>query len=278
MKGIFLTILLGLLFSFDVCAQWKEVANLTTYDKKKIHFGFFLGTNFMDFGFSYHDTPALNPNYRLREPGDPEMLYDPNSFVAAEVASLKPGFTVGIITSLRLYPWLDMRFLPGMSFGERVISYPFYDKGLSTSTPGVVPTTSGETSVPKKEEKEPYSYVAKSTYIDLPLLFKFKAQRAVNFRPYIVAGGTCRIDLETRDDEEDLIKMNNLSYYADIGIGFDSFLQFFKFSAELRYSYGFNNVLSEVPKPSTENKFDPQYMYPLKTLRPQVISLIFYFE
>ncbi|QZT38379.1 PorT family protein [Halosquirtibacter xylanolyticus] len=280
MKGLFLTILISLGFSMNLIAQWNEVANLTTYDKKRIHFGFFLGTNFMDFGFSYYNKPSMNPSYVAPKPGDPAMNYDPNSFVAAEVSSLKPGFTVGIITSLRLYSWLDLRFLPGMSFGERTISYPFYDKGMDTSATGVVTGGTGATGSTTSTNKiyTPYSYISKSTYIDLPLLFKFKAQRAVNFRPYIVAGGSCRIDLETRDDDADLVKLKNLSYYADIGIGFDSFLQFFKFSGELRYSFGLNNVLGDIPTPSPENDFDPQYMYPLKSLRPQVVSLIFYFE
>ncbi|MDC1107059.1 outer membrane beta-barrel protein [Prolixibacteraceae bacterium] len=280
MKGLFLAILISLGFSLNLIAQWKEVPNLTTYGKRRIHFGFFLGTNFMDFGFSYYDKPSMNPNYVARKPGDPTLNYDPNNYIAAEVSSIKPGFTVGIITSLRLYSWLNVRFLPGMSFGERMVSYPFYDKGLDLSAPGVVSGGTGAVGGASSSSKiyTPYSYIAKSTYIDLPLLFKFKAQRAVNFRPYLVAGGSCRIDLETRDDDADMVKLKSLSYFAEVGIGFDSFLQFFKFSGELRYGYGLNSVLGDIPSPSPENDFDPQYMYPLKSLRPQIVSLIFYFE
>ncbi|QZE14886.1 PorT family protein [Halosquirtibacter laminarini] len=268
MRRLTLTISLCVIFAVNAVAQWSTVPNLTTYDKRKFHFGFFLGTNYMDFGFNYYSMPSLNPNYIAPSSSGDGFKYDPNSNVVAEVSSLTLGFTVGITTSLRINSWLDLRFLPGMSFGERKITYSFPKNGTYPSSSvdeGDIVST-------------PYSYVAKSTYIDLPILFKFKAQRAVNFRPYFVAGASCRIDLETRDDDDDLVKLNGTSYMAEVGVGFDSFLQYFKFSTELRYGIGINNVLGDIPDPKQVDDFDPQFMYPLKGLRPHVVTLIFYFE
>jgi hypothetical protein len=51
------------------------------------------------------------------------------SIVRSDLETLVPGFTVGIVSSLRMTEDLDLRFLPGMSFGERKLTYniPVYD-------------------------------------------------------------------------------------------------------------------------------------------------------
>jgi hypothetical protein len=89
--------------------------------------------------------------------------------VRADVAAPIPGFTVGIISSLRLSRDLNLRFLPGLSFGERQLMYN-YD-------------------VWETDYYLPLQYYSiKSTFLDFPLLLKYKARRINNDRPYLIFG------------------------------------------------------------------------------------------
>ena len=142
-------------------AQMWGVPNLTTFDGRRLHFGFTLGVNTFDLGFShYHslddnklfnadEVSALNNDYLLE-------LDSVGRQVRADIASLTPGFTVGIVTNLRLTENLDLRFLPGLSFGNRKIIYnvPIHDL---------------------IESRNVDFYSMPSTYLDFPFLIKYKS-------------------------------------------------------------------------------------------------------
>ena len=87
-----------------------NVLNYQGVDQKKLHFGFTLGVNVMDFKF----TTSM-----ISDPLTSQILYP-------ELNDLAPGFHVGIISNLRLTEYLDLRFLPGISLGQRNII--FYDE------------------------------------------------------------------------------------------------------------------------------------------------------
>ena len=107
-------------------AQRQVVNNLTTFDDKRLHFGFSLGINAFDLGISHYTTIGEGrfgqvPFADRRSP-DPNEITDA-SIIRADLAKLVPGFSVGIVTNLRLANYFDLRFLPGMSFGERRLIY-----------------------------------------------------------------------------------------------------------------------------------------------------------
>jgi hypothetical protein len=175
--------------------------------------------------------------------------------VRADIATLTPGFTVGIVTNLRLAESFDLRFLPGMSFGERKLVY---------NIP-IVDITS--------ENTESKFYSIKSTFLDFPLLLKYKSKKMNNQRPYIIAGSAMRIDI-SKSGQEDLVRLKPFSTYLEAGVGWDSYLQFFRLSTELKFSFGLNNVLDTGPKITQAQVYSSAF----SRLTSNVFTLSFHFE
>src|ERR1035437_6345901 len=179
---LFVLLILGLV------GRTRAEGNLPYVDEKLIHFGFSLGINAMDF--------SVTP---------PE---------AARVSSLSPGFSVGIISDLRLNRYLNLRFTPTLHFGQRKLNY--------------FPKVKGD------------SVLITSIPISLPVYLKYSAERKGNFRPYLIAGGGMSIDLATNKENPVLLKPVNL--FAEFGVGCDIYFLFFKLAPELKYSIGFNDI------------------------------------
>ena len=101
-----------LLNNLILSGQKQKPKNESWYDEKPIHFGFSLGFNAMDFNITpsqkYYQTDSLYP----------------------EVSILNPGINIQIVTDLRPAKHLDIRFLPGVSFGQRVIRF-YKNRSLS---------------------------------------------------------------------------------------------------------------------------------------------------
>ena len=80
------------------------IINLENFDKKPIHYGFYLGFNSYDFKFDYQNVAK-----------------------DIEVKS-SVGFNVGLIGNVKIVDFLDFRFEPGISFGKRTLVFPYiYD-------------------------------------------------------------------------------------------------------------------------------------------------------
>jgi hypothetical protein len=234
-------------------AQRQVVKNLTTFDDKRLHFGFSLGLNTLDFGIQHFNVIGDNPNF-TSESIDGKQI-NASDKIRGDVATLTPGFTVGIVTNLRLTESLDLRFLPGMSFGERKLTYN-------------VPI---EDHVNLDNSKEFYSI--KSTFLDFPLLLKYKSRRMNNQRPYLIGGAAYRIDI-SKTGEEDLVRLKPFSASLEAGMGWDMYLQFFRLSTELKFSFGLDNILDNGPK-STQ----PQvYTNAFSRLTSDMFILSFHFE
>lgn len=256
-KQILILCLLSM--SVGVFAQRAVVNNLTTYDDKRLHFGFSLGINAMDFGLE-HYTPIGAGRYQYDPAAwsDDKVQVEPTDTVRADVSSLVPGFSVAIISSLRLTNLFELRFLPGISFGERRLVYnvPVIDANENTYGEG----------------GQPY-YSTKSTYLDFPLLVKYKAKRINNQRPYLLGGASYRYDI-SKTGEQDLVRLKRGGFYAEVGVGWDSYLQFFRFSTELKFSLGLTNIIDDAPD-ATQRQY---YSDAFKRLTSNIFTLSFHFE
>ncbi len=232
-----LSILFIVFICLKVSAQKEIVLNYQNVDNKKLHFGFTIGLNTMDFKL----TPTMNTFG-----ADSAVLYP-------EINDLVPGFHVGIVSSLRLTDHLDFRFLPGISLGQRKIL--FYD---------------GNQRVVSEMKIE-------STFIDLPLTFKYKSTRIGNTRPYVVGGINIRNDMarnkEFNEDEEIFIKLKPFDLYYELGFGLDFYLAYFKFSTEIKYSVGILNVISSDPADDF-----PQYANSIDKLNSRMFMVSLHFE
>jgi hypothetical protein len=225
-------------FVFGAKAQLPKIKNLQDFDERKYHFGFLLGYNSSDFVITHRpgnlpfDTTLAIRNYR------------------------KPGFNLGIISSLKLTNGVRLRFLPSLAFQDREVEYRFYSPGRDTIF-----------SMTKKPEP---------TYLEFPLLLKFRTNRINNWASYVLAGGKYGIDMSSDiktsnsgPPETQVLKIKKTDLTYEIGGGFDFFLEYFKLGLELKLSMGAINIL--YPEPSA-------FSNPIDKLRSRTWTFSITFE
>ncbi len=211
-----LSILL-IFISFSAFAQYRQQQqkNLPEYDYKRLHFGFTVGTNVMDFSIvkadNFFSTSEFNQVYAIEN--EPSV-----------------GFMLGPVSNLRLGEYWDLRLLINLSFGQRNLNYLIVE----------------DTTVANPVLTEHKMKIA-STYLEFPLLLKYKAMRINNYRPYLIAGVNPKVDLaaqkKIKQEEMPKIRLNNLDVAWEVGAGIDFYLPYFKFSTELKYSGGLRNMV-----------------------------------
>ncbi|MEE9462267.1 MAG: outer membrane beta-barrel protein, partial [Bacteroidales bacterium] len=116
-----------------------------------------------------------------------------------------------------------------------------------------------------------------SNFLDFPLLLKYKSRRVNNYRPYLIGGLNMRYDMAARKDYDSdgpYVRLTPMDFYAEFGFGIDFFLQYFKFSPELKVSVGFRDVLVHDPAGGGNSK----YAKSINKLNSYVVMLCFYFE
>ena len=186
----------------------ERIQNLPKFDDRFVHYGYFVGVNNYYFDFDY------NPDYYR------------NNFPDIEV-SPGTGFTIGLIGDLRINQFLNLRLEPGLYYAQRELLYPELS-GFET-------------------EDDRYREI-KSTYIHLPLLIKISAQRINNFRPFLLAGVSTDFNLSsnkknTDDNLSNVFRTESQNLNYEIGIGFDFYLFYFKFSPSIRGIFSLQNEL-----------------------------------
>jgi hypothetical protein len=183
------------------------------YDTKPYHFGFLLGSNLMDF--------------RIQTVDDYKELS--NDSLLGVRSSGQLGFTVGIVSNLKLHEFWDLRFVPTISFGARRMNY------LLQETPDFI------TLVPKGVE---------STTVDFPLEVKWKGMRDGSLRPYVIGGFRYGLDMASnaKKKEQNLdeviikLKKNDLTFTT--GVGFDFYIPYGnKIALEIKMGFGINDLL-----------------------------------
>ena len=89
-----------------------------------------------------------------------------------------------------------------------------------------------------------------STYLDFPILFKFRTNRIHNFAMYGITGFRYGIDMTSNIDvnngvglEEQVIKLAKTDFGTEVGGCIDLFLNYFKLGIELKLAVGMKNLL-----------------------------------
>lgn len=221
--------------------------NLPYLDQKPYHFGFSLGFNRLDF--------ALRPISNLHN----VEMSPSNINVVAEFDTLKSvlsrsdsGFNIGIVSNLRLADQWDLRFIPTLTFGDRYLVY----RGIKNGSP-----------ITRTQQLE-------STFIDFPLHLKYKSVRMTNTRVYVIGGLKYSHDLASIQDKEDfneeiLARIGKNDFFYELGVGFDYYFYYFKFSTEIKASFGLRDMLRR------ENTMFSNSIYRLNS---QIIMISFMFE
>lgn len=214
MKKLFILLLIisstisnAQIFSKSMFAK-NPIINLENFDKPRIHWGYYLGFNSYDFKID-------------------KKFDDKDILVESTI-----GFNVGLIGNLRLTDYIDLRFEPGLYYGQRNLSFPHMSDAVDA----------------KRE--------VKSTYIHFPLLLKFSSKRMGNVRPYVVGGVSKDMNLSSNADSPDDNSANrfrmlkNTSNY-ELGFGIDLYFEYFKFSPSIRGVFGMKNELIHDKDPNS---------------------------
>ncbi len=251
-----LALIIGTLsLGFSGFGQSTTVSNQPRYDEKAIHFGFYLGVNQMLYSMKLR--PGFT-NFTYYQEQIPEFLAD-SAYLRNIEAVPQLGFTIGIVSDLRLGKYFNLRFTPELLFNERKLKYDIikYYRGIPLLIEGY-------------EKKVP------STHLNFPFYLKYKAVRLHNARPYVFIGGKFVIDLaaqagktEDVNERDVVIKLYRSDFAFEAGAGFDFYYNWFKMGIELRMSYGFKDLLKN------ENNI---YTDPIESIHSKVFQLVFTFE
>jgi hypothetical protein len=224
------------LYHLDSFSQIQKPKNDSWYDDKKLHFGFSLGLNLMDFDITPSQTFLAQDGYY------------------PEVSILNPGINIQVISNFRPAKYFDLRFLPGVSFGQRNVRYYDYN------TRAII--NEGQR--------------VESSFLEFPFLLKYKGARLNNVRPYIIGGLNFRYDLAGKkeyDDEKKIyIRLKRADLYYEFGAGLDFYLPYFKLSVELKTSRGIRDIIVHQPGPL------PQYANAIEKMQSRLWIIAFHFE
>ena len=146
-----------------------------------------------------------------------------NDFVSKDSAFViqsptNAAFRMGFIVNAFLTDHFDIRTTPSVSLYERQVKFRY---------------PNGTDKIEKRE----------STWIEIPLLLKYKSLRRVNSRMYMVAGFTLGLETNVkRSKGGGQLDTKSSDFSVDYGVGYEQFFEFFKFAPELRFSHGLGNV------------------------------------
>ncbi len=203
---------LGLLLMalhISVATGQSKLKNQPKYDRKPVHFGFSLGLNYYDFHIQeIEDLASLDGYYSVQ-------------------SEVSPGYTIRIISNFRLGDYWDLRFCPGFAATERELIFDIVD--------------------PDSDIRSMVSRNIESSFIEMPLLLKWKSQRVNNYRMYVLGGAKYNLDLSSKEDVVDdrIFKLRQNDLFYEFGVGIDIYFEFFKFSPQIVGSWGFANLKVE---------------------------------
>ncbi|PLX08032.1 MAG: hypothetical protein C0598_12685 [Marinilabiliales bacterium] len=218
------TILIG----FSAYSQKRKVLNLPSYDQAPYHFGFILAANNMLFTIKPVDNLQ---NIKWSGEQSPDIFAD-SLYVYNVTSEGTPGFSIGILGNLRISKHFDLRFVPTLSFGERLINY------------GILSYKDGESTYIEVQKS------ITSTLVEFPLFIKYRSNRLNNFAAYVTGGAKYTLDLASQKKAEKnlndvSVKIQKHDVLAEIGVGVDFYTNFFKFGTEIRMGYGLFNLIKK---------------------------------
>lgn len=242
-----------LLGAINANAQQNRPLNLPNYDDKDLfHFGFILGINHMLFTINTIDDM---PNVKWNTDQSPDV-YGDSLYVYSVTTRPTPGFSVGILANMHMGRFADLRFIPTLAFGERLLYY------------NILRYKDGEPIFVEIEKS------VTSTIVEIPLEIRYKSRRLNNYRMYVLGGVKYSLDLASQKKSKNNSSTTNVKLYrndisAEIGAGAEFYTTYFKFGVEAKMGYGLRNL--RIPE-------DNLYSGTLSSIRSKVFLLSFTFE
>lgn len=133
------------------------------------------------------------------------------------------GFSLGFITDFRIVEQFNFRILPKVSFYEFPVDFNYTDGTISQQ-------------------------LIEATFIEMPLVIKYKSERHKNFRVYFLGGLAPGLEVsgkKRKEQSNNRLLTNDFNLNMELGFGIDMYFPLFKFSPEVRFSKGLLNLLKE---------------------------------
>lgn len=134
----------------------------------------------------------------------------------------KTAFRMGFIVNAFLNDRFDLRTTPSVTLYDRQIKYRY---------------PAGREIIEKRE----------STWIEIPLLLKYKSERRGNSRMYMLAGMSMSFETNVKRGKGGaggVLDTKTSDFAVEYGVGYERFFEFFKFAPELRFSHGIGNIFN----------------------------------
>ena len=230
-------VLIFMAVAFDAGARDfnDKLMNRPYADLRRWHLGFSVGVHTQDLNFT-------NNGY-ITDKGESWFIEQP---------AFSPGFCVNGLVDLRLNDYFNVRFSPGMYFGNR-------DVRMYEANSGA-------------QERQNI----KSAHVVFPLDLKYSAMRYRNVRPYLVGGVMPTYDVTKK--RSDFLKLNTFDFYLTIGFGCDFYLPYFKFNPEVKFCFGLTDVLNTNRPDLVDDPDKLKFTQSLSKATSQMVVLTFYFE
>ncbi len=208
-KIVLLILLTTAMLRYGFAQQYTQI-NLPNSDARWIHYGFSIGVHSTSFKLNYSDA-FVTPRF-----DSVHSIMPQNTF----------GFSLGLISDLRLHDQFNLRFLPRVSFSEYKVDFNYI----------VFDTVNHAT----------HTETIETVFVEFPILIKYKSERHKNFRMYMVGGIAPGIEASGKKRKErsgNTLSIDEFNLSLELGFGVDMYYPYFKFSPEIRYSRGLINVL-----------------------------------
>ena len=213
-----------------------------------------IGQDSFQYNLPFSDSKWLHYGFSIGLHTSSFQLKYSDEFVTPEmdsVHSIMPapafGFSLGFITDFRLVEQFNIRVLPKVSFYEFPVDFNYTDGRIDKQ-------------------------LIEATFVEIPILIKYKSERHKNFRVYFVGGIAPGLEVsgkKRKEQSDDRLLTQDLNLNVEVGLGIDMYYPLFKFSPEIRFSKGLPNLLKE-----------DQYGYSegIESLRMNVITLYLQFS
>lgn len=247
MKKLF-SIIIAAAFALNTGAQTNHVQNRPYTDLRPFHFGIIVGMHAQDLELN-----NVGPQMITGEDGVAS-----EKLVTCDQDRWDMGFNVGVLGEARLGNNFAFRMAPTLYFGNRHLTFINHTDKMSDGEP----ITEGQD--------------LKTIYIASAFDLIFSAQRLNNVRPYVMAGVTPMINLSGKDN--DYVKLKKYDVFAEVGLGCDFYLPFFKLRPELKFCYSLINSLDAKHADRLRDKNKLMYAKSVNEAHSKMIVLSFYFE
>ena len=237
-----------LLAALCATAQERTVQNRPYTDLRQFHFGVVVGTHMQDI-------ELLNAGPQMITAEDGTTT---ETVVTADQNRWDPGINVGVLGELRLNTHFQFRVAPMMYFGARHITF----HNMKQLDGDGRPTETRQD--------------LKTAYIATAFDVIFAAPRFNNHRPYLMAGLSPMVNLSGKTN--DCLKLKRYGLFAEVGVGCDFYLPFFKLRPELKFVFGLGNSLDTNHSADLTDKSMLPYTMSVNEAKSKLIVLSFYFE